>query len=46
MDQLDVLFIAGAASASFIMTAAETIYQIVSVPQDLPLWIRLPKYFG
>ncbi|MBP1710842.1 MAG: hypothetical protein H6Q49_1044 [Deltaproteobacteria bacterium] len=26
--------------------AAETIYQIVAVPRDLRLWIRLPKYFG
>jgi hypothetical protein len=26
--------------------AAETIYQIVAVPQSLRLWIRLPKYYG
>jgi hypothetical protein len=25
---------------------SETIYQIVAVPQDLRLWIRLPKYTG
>lgn len=25
---------------------AETIYQIVAVPEYLRLWIRLPKYFG
>lgn len=26
--------------------AAETTYQIVAVPENLRLWIRLPKYFG
>ena len=24
----------------------ETVYQIVAVPEDLLLWIRLPKYYG
>jgi hypothetical protein len=26
--------------------SAETVYQIIAVPQNLTLWMRLPKYFG